>query len=93
MIKKLLLIVGLIGLLSSCGSNVSYQIEGKLSNLEEETLYAVFENDDHKVVDTITCEKPGQFSLKRAEGDFNTVTLFFNDKKNWSTAYLVKGKK
>ena len=93
MIKRLLLILGVALFLSSCGKDVSYRIEGKLSNLEDETLYAVFENDNYKVVDTITCEKPGQFSLKRNEGDFNTVTIFFDNKKSWTTAYLMKGEK
>ncbi|MBB4624220.1 TlpA disulfide reductase family protein [Parabacteroides faecis] len=93
MIKHLLLIFGVALFLSSCGKDVSYRIEGKLSNLEDETLYAVFENDNNKVVDTITCEKPGQFSLKRNEGDFNTVTIFFDHKKSWTTAYLIKGEK
>ena len=93
MIKRLLLILGVALFLSSCGKDVSYRIEGKLSNLEDETLYAVFENDNYKVVDTITCEKPGQFSLKRNEGDFNTVTIFFDNKKCWTTAYLMKGEK
>lgn len=93
MIKKMLWIIGVAAVLSSCGKDVSYRIEGKLSNLEGETLYAVFENDNSKLVDTIVCEKPGQFSLKRTEGNFNTVTLFFNDKKSWTTAYLEPGKK
>ena len=93
MIKRLLLILGVALFLSSCGKDVSYRIEGKLSNLEDETLYAVFENDSYKVVDTITCEKPGQFSLKRSEGDFNTVTIFFDHKKRWTTAYLIPGEK
>ena len=93
MIKHLLLIFGVALFLSSCGKDVSYRIEGKLSNLEDETLYAVFENDNNKVVDTVTCEKPGQFSLKRNEGDFNTVTIFFDHKKSWTTAYLIKGEK
>ena len=93
MIKRLLLILGVALFLSSCGKDVSYRIEGKLSNLEDETLYAVFENDNYKVVDTISCEKPGQFSLKRNEGDFNTVTIFFDNKKSWTTAYLMKGEK
>ena len=87
------MIFGVVLFLSSCGKDVSYRIEGKLSNLEDETLYAVFENDNYKVVDTITCEKPGQFSLKHNEGDFNTVTIFFDNKKSWTTAYLIKGEK
>ena len=93
MIKRLLLFFGVVLFLSSCGGDVPYRIEGKLSNLEDEALYAVFENDSYKVVDTITCEKPGQFSLKRTEGDFNTVTIFFDHKKRWATAYLIPGEK
>lgn len=93
MIKRLLLFFGVVLFLSSCGGDVPYRIEGKLSNLEDETLYAVFENDTYKVVDTITCEKPGQFSIKRSEGDFNTVTIFFDHKKRWATAYLIPGEK
>lgn len=93
MIKHLLLFFGVALFLSSCGKDVAYRIEGKLSNLEDETLYAVFENDSRKLVDTITCEKPGQFSLKREAGDFNTVTIFFNNKKSWTTAYLIPGEK
>lgn len=93
MIKRLLLFFAVVLFLSSCGGDVSYRIEGKLSNLEDETVYAVFENDSYKVVDTITCEKPGQFSLKRSEGDFNTVTIFFDHKKRWATAYLIPGEK
>lgn len=93
MIKRLLLFFGIALFLSSCGGDVAYRVEGKLSNLEDETLYAIFENDSYKVVDTITCEKPGQFSLKRTEGDFNTVTIFFDHKKRWTTAYLIPGEK
>lgn len=79
--------------MSSCGNDGAYRVEGKLANLEDEMLYAVFENDNNKVVDTITCEKPGQFSLKRSEGDFNIVTIFFDNKKHWITAYLTPGEK
>lgn len=93
MIKRLLQFFGIILLLSSCGNDGAYRVEGKLANLEDETLYAVFENDNYKVVDTVICEKPGQFSLKRSEGDFHTVTLFFDNKKHWTTAYLMPGEK
>ncbi len=93
MIKQVLLIIGVTLLLSSCGGGVSYRVDGRLSDLEDETLYAVFERDGYKEVDTITCEKSGQFSLKRSEGDFDMVTVFFDDKKSWVTAYLEKGEK
>lgn len=93
MVKRLLLIVGVALLVLSCGKDTSYRIEGKLSNLEDEVLYAVFENDDSKLVDTVFCEKPGQFSLKRTEGNFDKVTIYFDDKKHWVTAYLELGEK
>lgn len=93
MIKHLLLTIGTVLLFVSCGRGISYRVEGRLSNLGDEKLYAVFENDNYKVVDTIVCEKAGQFSLKRSEGEFNTVTVFFDDKKSWVVAYLEKGEK
>lgn len=93
MVKRLLLIIGIIVSLSSCGGDVAYQIEGKLKNLEDQTVYAVFENDDVKVVDTITCEKPGQFLIKRRDGDFKELTLFIENKSEWFTVYLEKGEK
>ena len=93
MIKRLLLIVGIVVSLSSCGEDIAYRIEGKLANLEDQTLYAVFENDDIKVVDTITCEKPGQFLIERKQGDFREVTIFFEDKTHWVTVYPEKREK
>lgn len=80
--------MGIIVSLSSCGGDIAYRIEGKLSNLEDQTLYAVFENEDTKVVDTVTCEKPGEFLIEQKQGDFREVTIFFADKQHWVTAYL-----
>ena len=91
--KDLLQIVGILFLLSSCGEGTAYQIEGKLDNLEDQTLYAVFENDETKAVDTVTCEKKGEFLIKRKEGDFKEVTIYFENRMRWVTAYLEKGKK
>lgn len=93
MIERILLILGLIVSLSSCGGDIAYQIEGKLKNLEDQTVYAVFENDDIKVVDTVTCKKPGEFSIERKAGDFRDVTLYFKNKMHWATIYLDKGEK
>lgn len=93
MIKRLLLILSIVMSLSSCGEDVAYRIEGKLSNLEDQTLYAVFESDNVKVVDTIICEKPGQFSIRHRDGDFRDITLFFENKRHWLTIYPEKGEK
>ena len=93
MIRRLLLVVGIIVSLSSCGGDIAYRIEGKLTNLEDQTLYAVFENEDITVVDTVTCGKPGEFLIEKKQGDFREVTIFFADKMHWVTAYLEKGEK
>ena len=70
MIRRLLLVVGIIVSLSSCGGDIAYRIEGKLTNLEDQTLYAVFENEDIKVVDTVTCGKPGGIFDRKETGRF-----------------------
>ena len=91
MIKKLALIIGFIICLSSCGKDYVYRIEGELSNLEDQTVYAVFEKDNYKVVDTVVCTKPGQFQIDQNEAGFHCVTIFFADKEHWVTAYLEPG--
>ena len=51
--------------MSSCGEDIAYQIEGKLDHVEEgQVLYAVFENDETKAIDTVTCGKKGEFVIK-----------------------------
>ncbi|MEG1545111.1 MAG: TlpA disulfide reductase family protein, partial [Tannerellaceae bacterium] len=68
-------------------------IEGKISNLGEQTLYAVFESENGKLVDTVTCEKPGQFLIDQTQEGFHSVTLFFENKQQWLTAYLEPNEK
>ncbi len=91
MIKKLTLIMGLMTFLSSCGGDYVYRVEGKLSNLEDQTLYAVFERENYKVVDTVSCTKTGEFRIDQKEAGFHSVTLFFEDKERWVPAYLEPG--
>lgn len=93
MIKKILFVIIALLAMSSCGKGIAYRVEGNLKNLEDQTIYAVFEGNDRKEVDTITCEKPGQFKIEQAEEGFNCVTLFFDNKEHWVTAYLTPGEK
>ncbi|MGM9759413.1 MAG: redoxin domain-containing protein [Parabacteroides sp.] len=91
---KYLWFIGWILCLTACGRGTNYQVEGKLSNLEDQTIYAVFEQDNRKVVDTIECDKPGHFKLERInDADYHCVTLFFEGKSRWVTAYLEPGQK
>ena len=91
MIGRLLIICGLIGLLTSCGNDQTYKIEGKLSNLQDSVLYAVFENEDVKVIDTVVVSKSGEFTIKLKQGDFTEATLFYDDKTHWVTCFIEKG--
>lgn len=88
MIKKLAFILGWMIALSSCGKDYAFRIEGNISDLEDQTVYAVFEKDNQKVVDTVVCEKPGRFRIDQKEPGFYSVTLFFENREYWVTAYL-----
>lgn len=91
-IKYIFCCIGLLFLLWSCGKVPDYRIEGELLNLADSTLYAVFENPDANIVDTLL-SKNGKFNIERSNGDYSTATLFYNQKTKWVTVYLEKGKK
>jgi peroxiredoxin len=67
---------------------MAYRIEGKLDNLENQTIYIVFESENQSVTDTVVCEKPGQFKAGQPQKGFNQATLFFENKSSWFTVYL-----
>lgn len=88
---KLTLFIGILLCLSSCSKNYTYRVEGKLSNLKDSVVYAVFEKEDYNVVDTVVCTKPGQFVIEQKTEGFNSVTVYFENKSCWVTAYLKPG--
>jgi len=91
--SKITLLMGILLFLSSCGKDYAYKVEGKLSNLEDQVVYAVFERDDYSVTDTFECVKPGKFEfIQRTEG-FNSVTIYFENRSRWVTGYLKPGDK
>jgi len=79
--------------LSSCGKDVAYRIDGRLSNLENQTIFVVFESEDKNMVDTVVCQKAGQFKLEENRTGFRQATLFFEDRACWFTVYLEEGEK
>lgn len=85
---RLVFIWGIIAMITSCSKDYAYKIEGVISNLEEPTIYVVFEREDYKVVDTVVCDKPGHFLVKQKEAGFNSATIFYNNRQHWVTAYL-----
>lgn len=90
---RLILLLGILCCLCSCGEDYVYRIEGKLTNLEGETLFVVFEREDYRIVDTVVCDKPGQFYVNQQYKDFNTATVFSENKKPLITVYLTPGGK
>ena len=90
--KNWIYIVGWMLCLAACSKDYTYRIEGKLSHLTEPTLYAVFENEQEKMVDTILCADNGTFELEEQAAGFHSVTLFFEGRSRWVTAYLEPGK-
>ena len=72
---------------------MSIGLKGNFLIWKIKTVYAVFEKDNYKVVDTVACTKPGQFQIDQHEAGFHCVTIFFADKEHWVTAYLEKGEK
>ena len=72
----------------SCNRNNLYQIEGRLSNLENTTLYIVFGSSEGNVIDTVLCNEQGQFSLSRErEYDFQVIYIYYDDRKHWFAVY------
>ncbi len=70
---------------------MGYRIEGKLDNLDDPTVYIVFESEDYNVIDTVVCEKPGQFKTEKDLTGFSQATLFFENRSVWFTVYLEPG--
>ena len=93
MIKRLSILFGVVALLVSCSETVTYQIEGKLSNLEDPIVYVVFESQTHQQIDTVECSPPGHFVVNVMEGDFQTATLYLENQTCWLTTYLEPKKK
>ena len=82
------IILFILLLFSSCGHKATYRIEGELSNLEDLTIFAVFENENVKHVDTLVCDEKGRFLLEEELQGFNTVTFFMDGKMKYFVVYL-----
>lgn len=91
--RYVLCIVCLSICLFSCEKKAAYRIEGELSNLEDSVVYAVFEGENIKSIDTVYFEADGTFKIENDRPEmYDFATLFFNGKKNWVTVYLERDK-
>ena len=91
--KTLFYILSISLLLLSCNNDNIYQIEGRLSNLDNTTLYVVFESSDGNSVDTVLCDEQGNFSIARQKDDIiQEITVYYNNRKQWFMIYPEAGK-
>lgn len=88
MLKEVLWTISLSLFLFSCGKKATFRVEGELSNLEDKTLYAVFEGENVKSVDTVVCGKGNMFKFENNTPAYKVLTLYFNQKTKWITIYL-----
>jgi len=75
-------------MLLACEDKATYRVKVKLDNLPAQEIYAVFESDDAKLVDTIAFDGNKEFTVTEMESGYNTLTLYFQNKRHWITLYL-----
>lgn len=91
--RRLLYILGVIFLLASCTNKNIYKIEGRLSNLEDATLYIVYEYPETIRIDTVACDDKGQFSIfhEPLNEDLQMVTFYYHNRSLRFTVYPETG--
>ncbi|MDR1102136.1 MAG: TlpA family protein disulfide reductase [Tannerella sp.] len=90
MLKKILMLLAgsLFCILFSCQEEAVYSVKVRLDNLEGKEVYAVFEADDMKRIDTLSSPGGNEFILMEMEETFHSLTLYFENPAQWITVYL-----
>ena len=77
----------------ACTDNQMYRVEGQLSNLDNFTLYVVYESPGGNAIDTVECDGKGAFSVSHeAVSNLRTITFYYNNRGQWFTVYPDIGK-
>ena len=93
--KRFVYILGILFLFLSCDDKNFYKIEGKLSNLNDATLYVVFESPETIRIDTVMSNEKGQFSVfheQSEEIEFQSITIYYHNREQWFIIYPEAGK-
>jgi len=93
MLKKLLFLGYILSLLVSCKDDIPYQVKVKLSNLEPQHIYAVFEGNDTKSVDTLFYDGSSELTIRQVKENYRTLTIYFENRAEWISVYLEPQKK
>ena len=93
--KRFVYIIGVLFLLFSCDNKNFYKIEGKLSNLNDATLYFIFESPETIRIDTVMSSEKGHFSVFHEhddEVDMQVITVYYHDREQWFAIYPEVGR-
>ncbi|MDR2233157.1 MAG: TlpA family protein disulfide reductase [Tannerella sp.] len=88
MLKKVTFLGCILSLLFSCMEQSSYHIKVNLTNLEPQEVYAVLESEMMKTAETYLYDGNGELVLSPKEGDYRTLTLYYDNFSKWVTVYL-----
>ena len=85
----------LISVLVSCKNEPKdiYLIEGKIANLTSRELYVVTGASDSLTVDTVFCNKEGEFSYKGKSDTLSSVVIYMEKGKVWVTVWACNNQK
>ena len=86
--KKFIYLIVAIMLLAACKEKMVYQVHVDLDHLQEQTLYAVFESADFKLVDTLVYDGKSVLSINQPVSGFRSITIYYDAQTKWITAYL-----
>lgn len=91
--KRIVYIFSILLSFLACENSKIYKIEGRLSDLNSTTLYAVYESSEGNLIDTLTCDKNGNFALFHEQNDnLRAITFYYNDREERFTVYPETGK-
>ncbi|MDR0843956.1 MAG: TlpA family protein disulfide reductase [Tannerella sp.] len=93
MLKRLFFIGCIICLFVSCEEGPAYEVKLRFSDLKPQDIYAVFEAADSKSVDTLSYDGLKDLIIRRQDGDFRTLTIYFENRTQWISVYLEPHKK
>jgi peroxiredoxin len=87
------IIATLLIFLFACSSEKRYKISGDLTNLSDQTLYAVYETGDINIVDTVVSDSKGVFNVEHNYIDnLLSIAIYYDNKDKWFVVYPEKGK-
>jgi peroxiredoxin len=70
-----------MAILTACGSSAKYELEGRITDLNNPTIYIVYESSNGNTVDTLDCDDKGRFYARNEQVDeVHTITVYYNNR-------------